>query len=387
MHLLYGNFDFEHHLDRMVPSTLPTSLRRINAELAYCLVGIADANDLVWTLEPAEPEYRRHLEEIGLPSLRFVHDVGAVPAGIAVQPWGWSKHVQDWAAQNGWGGDHPDIEVVAAVNSREFSSALEQEWDVAPCLARTVRTIDEFCEAVACAAEQTAGWVVKANFGMSARQRVLGRGSPAGESALQWVRKRLIRDSAVYFEPWLDRIEEVGFQFTIPRQGDPVLEGVTPLLTDSQGTYRGSRLDGFVAQTDVLAIIERATRRIQQSGYFGPLGIDAMRYRTLEGTIRWRPLQDINARWTMGRLALELRRLLNPNTHASWLHLPFTGTAREIAERLCRIDTELPAGARVLRTSPLQVGGQPTYHGSLLVTALSAASLLESEAAVTSVFS
>ena len=59
----------------------------------------------------------------------------------------------------------------------------------------------------------------------------------------------------------------------------------------------------------------RLTRRIRvvrayhpSEGDFSPLGLDAMRHRVPGGAVRTRCLQDINARWTMGRLALGLRR-------------------------------------------------------------------------------
>ena len=101
---------------------------------------------------------------------------------------------------------------------------------------------------------------------------------------MQWVQKQLAENEAVYFEPWVDRIEEVGVQFTIPKEGEPLLEGITPLLTDHVGTYRGSRFRGAscqLARSDefaaVLDIVTQAAQRIQQHGYFGPLGIDAMR--------------------------------------------------------------------------------------------------------------
>ena len=77
---------------------------------------------------------------------------------------------------------------------------------------------------------------------MSARERTLGRGSPASPQAVQWVQKQLTQNDAVYFKPWVERIEELGIQFTIPPTGEPVLEGITPLLTDHLGTYRGSRI-------------------------------------------------------------------------------------------------------------------------------------------------
>ena len=42
-----------------------------------------------------------------------------------------------------------------------------------------------------------------------------------------------------------------------------------------------------------------AAERLQDCGYFGPLGVDAMRYRLPDGSVHLRPLQDINARWAL----------------------------------------------------------------------------------------
>ncbi len=47
-------------------------------------------------------------------------------------------------------------------------------------------------------------------------------------------------------------------------------------------------------------------------GYEGPLGIDAYLYRDPGGEIALRPFCEINPRYTMGRVALELRRQIAP---------------------------------------------------------------------------
>jgi hypothetical protein len=382
MNLLFGNFDFEHHLGRSGPRTLPASIQRINAELAFSLVTIAQPGDCVWAIEPPELDYRQHLVEIGLPAVQIVRAASDVPVGTELQPWGWSSHVNNWGTRNGWRCDCPDLDVVATANSREFSASLEREWNCGLPHARSIHTLQEFHDAVAESAQQTAAWVVKANFGMSARERSLGRGSPPSQQAVQWVRKQLAEGGPVYFEPWVERLEEIGIQFTIPSAGHPVLEGITPLITDSLGTYRGSRFRGASCQLagldgtkPVLEIATRAAQRIQQLGYYGPLGIDAMRYCTPAGEIRWRPLQDINARLTMGRLALGLRRIVQSDEHASWLHVRWAGTGAEIAERVARISRSLPDGTRALRTSPITVGGSATSRGAFLVTAPSAQTL------------
>jgi hypothetical protein len=62
----------------------------------------------------------------------------------------------------------------------------------------------------------------------------------------------------------------------------------------------------------------KVCKRMQAKGYHGPVGIDAMRYRDESGTTKLRLIQEINARWTMGRLAAAWRRYLPPNVEAQW---------------------------------------------------------------------
>jgi hypothetical protein len=206
---------------------------------------------------------------------------------------------------------------------------------------------------------------------MSARERIVVRGAPRQQD-LSWGRRRLERGEPTFFEPWVEAIAEYGCQFTVPPAGAPTLEGITGLLTDAQGTYRGSRLFGAketssILPRDVRQLVERAAERIQQAGYFGPLGIDVMQYRGPAGEIAWRALQDINARLTMGRVALGLRSLVAPHEIADWLHVRWSAGG---AEGDCaRLAASLPAEARVVRLSPLEIGGHPASRGTVLVVA------------------
>ncbi len=213
---------------------------------------------------------------------------------------------------------------------------------------------------------------------MSARERILARGATPRAQDVEWARRRIERGEPLFFEPWVEAIAEFGCQFSVPVTGKPSLEGVTGLLTDPLGTYRGSRLpetsgrpSGQLLQANALAIVERAAERVQQLGYFGPLGIDVMQYRTAEGEIRWRPLQDINARLTMGRAALGLQRLLAPGERADWLHFRRSGSPELDGTGQLPLPMGSLPSLRRLRTSPLEAGGCPVSHGTALLVAQS----------------
>ncbi|MBC8115287.1 MAG: transcriptional repressor, partial [Candidatus Saccharimonas sp.] len=240
-------------------------------------------------------------------------------------PWGWTDDVRRLCDKHGWLRNDPPDEAVRAANSRRFSAALEREWLCGLDFAGEATSLQEIDHLIAFH-DPGSRWVVKAEFGMSGRERILGCGSPT-EADRNWIEKRLASDGVVYFEPWVERLDEVGIQIDLPRDGDPQLIAVVRMLVDERGQYAGSWFAPRKEATptylispwrNATGIALHAAKRLQGLGYYGLLGIDAMRYRAADGLVRWRPLQDINARWTMGRLSLGWRRLLQPREAGCW---------------------------------------------------------------------
>lgn len=321
-----GNFDFEHRLadpDRQ----LPQKLARINAELATSWLAIADEGDYLWTPQSIEASFFEQAARDGLPRVIPVVSFDDVPRGVECIPWGWTDDVRRLCDKHGWVRNDPPHEAVRAANSRRFSAALEREWLCGLEFAGEATSLQQI-ERLITFHDPGSRWVVKAEFSMSGRERILGRGSPT-EADRNWIEKRLASDGVVFFEPWVERLDEVGIQIDIPREGDPQLLAVVQMLVDERGQYAGSQFAPRRLKTptnlispsrDATDLALRAAKRLQSLGYFGPLGIDAMQYRAADGLVRWRPLQDVNARWTMGRLSLGLRQLLQPRETGCWRH-------------------------------------------------------------------
>jgi hypothetical protein len=364
-----GNFDFEHRLadpERGVPapSLAPSlALARRNAELAFAWLAIAEEEDFLWTPEACDLAFVGRLAELGLSAPRFVarpEQLLETAESIELVPWGWSADMAQLAAAHGFRANAPPIAAVRTANSRLFSLALETEWNVGLPEAAALHSIDELRVAIGRITGHEARWVVKAIFGMSGRQRLLGRGLALTDSVANWCAKTLAREGAILFEPWVEKIDEVGIQLDVPALGEPKIAGVVPLLTDATGAYRGSQIDAEgAAESDWSLACEfamRAAGRVQQLGYFGPLGIDALRYRDTEGAVRLRPLMDINARFTMGRLALGWKRLLSKGEWATWLHL-----------RVAQHPPALSGDCRLIVTSPTTIGTRPAEFATALV--------------------
>ena len=359
--LFLGNFDFEHELADPLGWRASAHVERLLAERAPSWIALADDGDFIWTPQPIADGFWDELSTAGLPRARGVIDpTAALAAGCVLVPWGWSRRATLLAGN----APRPNESSVHAGNSRSWSFHLEREMGVAMPGSARIERLEDVTDVVSRSASEFSAradehaWVIKANFGMSARERILGRGSTLTEPQRRWLQRRLTADGAVFFEPWLRVRAEVGVQIMVPSRGhgEPRLEGLAPLLTDSQGRYCGSRfsLDDTIPieWQSAVELCLRAATRLQALGYFGPLGIDAGLYEDAHGCMLVRPLQDINARFTMGRLALGFRRLLKPHESGVWRHSP--------------IPNKLHDG-RVISTTPVIVGDRAPSHRSVVV--------------------
>lgn len=365
-----GNFAFEAELTDPSKSAGVPLLRR-TSELAHLWMAIAEECDLLPLPYALEPELLRALADAGLPMPRFIDDLRDAPKTAEFTPWGWSETAVAAAKQARLPMRPPPLDVVRRVNSRCFSLKLEEEWNCGLPGARIVESVEAFREAVAGNPLESKRWIAKAEFGMAGRERVMGQGDTPPEAAINWAAKRFKQNLAIAFEPCVSIVAEAGLQFDIRRTGPPQMVGITPFLSAKTGQFRGCRFDDDDAILDdwdeAAAIGRRAAERIQSLGYFGPLGIDAAKYRDADGKIHVRPLQDINARFTMGRLALGFRRLLQTGESAVWLHQSWAGDSPGNALR--DFVASLSKDVRVVRTSPFVSGEAPVSYGTLICIA------------------
>ena len=230
---------------------------------------------------------------------------------VELVPWGWSPSMSHLAEKVGSEQHIPDLGVVEEINRRRWAFRRESKLGMCPSGAALVESIDTLRSTVSAGHDGKGGWVVKSDLGGAGRgQRRIRDGVPNG-SVLEWVTAMLNRDGLVVIEPWLESIKEVGLQFEIDSPGKTRLCGITELLVTANGGYRGSRLGNRLAGLrpgsleTLLEIVGPVVLEISRAGYIGPLGVDSMLCRLPSGEPSWRPLQDINARFTMGRCALE----------------------------------------------------------------------------------
>ena len=287
---------------------LPRKLERRNAILAPSWLLIATEQDAIWWPHSEPPPSAERLIAVGLPRVTFIADPQPLARTHQLVFWAEDAWAQRIHAEWGFTWEGCDPEIVKQANSRRFQTELEQEFGVAPEGLRLVANLQELTGAIGSLGDE-AGWILKSEFGGAGRESRRGQG-PLTSDIARWAAKRFARQLAIVVEPRLDGIAEAGVQFQIDRLGDVEYLGITECIARPNGVFVASRLlttDEEAIWRDAVMIGECFARRIAETGYHGPLGIDAMRFRDKNGIEHLRPIQDINARYTMGRLALGLR--------------------------------------------------------------------------------
>lgn len=233
-------------------------------------------------------------------------------------PWGWSPSAALAGRQLGAIVSPPaDFETIARVNSKLWSHALEVELGWATKGAATAADIEELRERIKCACPGAQDkWVIKSPFGFAARDRVLGRGPLLEPPQARWCERRFAKNETLIFQPWLEVIREYGIVLEISPAGRYELRGISDLQTNGAGTGKGYLL-GRPPTRERVPELERIAaivcERLFQAGYHGPVGIDA-----LEHSGGLHPLLEINARYTMGFIAVAVERSLKPSSPIFW---------------------------------------------------------------------
>lgn len=142
---------------------------------------------------------------------------------------------------------------------------------------------------------------------------------------------RILAEGGILLEPAHARVFDFSVQYRI-EAGQAHLVGLVEQIISPGGGYRGSfcqvkfckgmapDLARFVME-EVLPLYEdESPLALDLAAWFGavnyegPLGVDAYVHRDADGQLILRPICEVNPRFTMGRVALELRRQIAPGS-------------------------------------------------------------------------
>ncbi len=294
-----------------------------------------------------------------------------------VIPWGWSDSAVAVFRRAGLFVKAPDRDVVRLINSRQFQSMFDVAIDIngterTDSFGTLCRSQSDVTAAVKAACEfSQRGWVIKADLSHASRNRLRGTSTNLRREQGAWLESRFESGECVYVEPWVERISECGLQFFVPQTVSPTAAiefiGAAEMLNDDAGRYRGSIVRSALHESIWQAAIDHCLQIASMAateGYFGPLGIDCMVFSFPKSNRRWLRLShDINGRLTMGRIALSLRRFLEPGETGAWIHAETNSGLRNGKT----VDEVSCGGVRIIHTSPGRIDGKSVQTGTSLV--------------------
>ncbi len=299
---------------------LATTLRALSPE------GVADDEVALWL--PAPVPAAAIAAGVG-PQPRLV--TGAWPRARSVLPWGactGSDSGSDSGSDPGSGSDSGSdagsgswrealwavkavtVDVARAASDRRLAAALAGALGVALPGATTITSVDELRAHLAAGgagASPTGAWVVKAVVTSAGRERVRRTGELVDQATATRIARLLARHGALVFEPWLDRLLDLGVGGVVEGAGRARLLPPHRPWCDDAGVVRGVVVDDGAGlepawRAELARVAGAVATRLGAVGYRGGYVVDALVHRTASGP-RLHPLVEINPRLTFGLVA------------------------------------------------------------------------------------
>jgi uncharacterized ferritin-like protein (DUF455 family) len=249
--------------------------------------------------------------------------------------------------------------VVRAVHDKAFAWRAACEACLVPPLLREVITVLEPEElrardAARAIEARVAAWpawakrsfVLKPRLGTSGRGRALG-----GEGRLpRWhgALARLAERGGALLEPWLERSWDASTQLFIAEDGAIEVLGTLAQIVTPAGIALGHRgviganseiTSGLAADAELRAAALRVAEAAARAGYRGPCGVDAFAFRDpANGAESLRAVVELNARFTLGTVALGHLRRVRASRAGSARELPLRFAFALDAEQLPAVD-------------------------------------------------
>lgn len=174
--------------------------------------------------------------------------------------------------------------------------------------------------------------VLKAPLSSSGRGIQIIRKSTLNASNRQWITGILNQQAYLIAEPFLDKIADLSFQFSISDNGQCEYLGYSVFETNTNGQYKCTLIHPEIGNSGFSEILKdtatiigitavRLGEALKDSVYTnlhrGFLGIDAMIYRDDEG-LKMQPCIEINSRMNMGILTMQIEKKIVDETSGKY---------------------------------------------------------------------
>ncbi|WP_186649842.1 DUF455 family protein [Fluviispira vulneris] len=350
-------------------------VKNLQHDCSSLMLYIATKDDIILTPEKPSIEFLQSLKDCGFDLPEWYDDSqqsfksDKIPQHYygSLNPWGWSpesihlfkpfkkKLIGNNPFQNNIFANEYFTSKVKPLYSKCFAAEISQKintqfsdmQDILPTavtLGRVVHTLEETQNAIADIfyLNEYSMCVLKAPFGSSGQNMRRIKSTKLDKSEISWIKRLLKEQDSLVVEPWFNKAIEFSYQFKIDGEKISLL-GLSRFLTDLRGQYKATfvgrksdELDENLVKfmynpvngyKDILTffkcVAEFVAEQLKNAKYEGPAGIDAFIYsdKNSKYGFRFKVLSEINPRYTMGRVALEISKRIQSGAFAVWAHI------------------------------------------------------------------
>lgn len=316
-----ANTYFEEEMDKGLFSSSYTAILQnpIHHKLQWLPFLYANSEDQVIVTSPPPTSLFSSFPSFQTPEpLLFSENIPKKPLVL----WGSSPSAISWAKKHNLSDFFPSWDVVCHVNSKEFS------YTNSPKLPGSA-LLYTFEEVSSWLSKQNGYSVLKTCFGLS------GRGHlhlPEQNGRLfSFLEQEFKKNRPVIAEPWVNRILDFSTQWEILPLREINYLGTTICVNDPKGRYKETIIGDFqfpLGFEEHLRAAKNILSKMATLGYFGNVGFDAMVYENEKGQHALHPVVEINARKTMGWVALKIRNRHFPHQN---INISFCLNKKEFA--------------------------------------------------------
>lgn len=174
------------------------------------------------------------------------------------------------------------------------------------------------------------GIVLKTLWSSSGRGLMFIRNLKQLENGSNWMTAQFKKHGSLILEPIYDKLQDASLQFNITPAGKIEFMGLNYFDADSSGHFSKEYLhvpdsierhlphnEQWLADTAEYIAVSMKNLKVHEK-YHGPIGIDTMFIKDLNGQLRFYPLVEANLRCNMGLVNLHIKHLMQANSKGTW---------------------------------------------------------------------
>jgi len=323
----------------------PKNLLIFEKDLAFIPSFYANEDDAIIMEELPDESFLDQWYNLGLPKLHFIKPSDVKPPinYDFLCPWSWNQTV------------HLRYKNILPFGSDEFKSSPNYVWNnerrllfsrntanrvqtvinqsiknnkvCIPTPAINIDSIDQFLSWI----KEQDKVIIKLPWSSSGRGIHMIDKEINKQLNLDWVKGSIRQQGFVTAEPLLNKVFDFSFQLNIKRDGNIDLQGYSFSLNDDKGHFIGGNinwphekdeLSQFLTQETLeesANILINALKSINPHHFYeGPIGVDAIVYLNEQKEYKIHPCLEINWRYNMGLVNINLKRFVDQSSKGNW---------------------------------------------------------------------